>query len=180
MQGVEACALRAVAAALEILAAVDLARPVMRRLYGIDFSGRIGLHYGEALIGALGPPGVDRLTVVGDVANIASRVEQANKEAGNNLLTNEELFAEVQGDVISPDFLRVSIRGASARRTLYEIAELTEEAKVRVAHLITTPLSDLPGRRWMRLLASGTHRNTWWRNTSEEPCRCNAQAIPSR
>ncbi len=154
VQGVEAPGLRAVAAALDILAAVERARPVVRRLYGIDFTGRIGLHYGEALIGALGPPGDDRLTVVGDVANIASRVEQAIKDAGTKLLITEELYAEIRDDVVSPDFLRISIRGTLARRTLYEVSALTDAARARVERLVATPLSDLPGRRWVRLLAS--------------------------
>lgn len=158
VQGGEACELRAVAAALDILAAVERARPVVQRLYGIDFAGRIGLHYGEALIGGLGPPGSDRLTVVGDVANVASRVEQANKDAGTRLLITEELYAGLRDEIVSPDFLRVSIRGTPGRRTLYEVAALTDAAKTRVERLIATPFSDLPGRRWVRVLDSGALR----------------------
>jgi class 3 adenylate cyclase/nitrite reductase/ring-hydroxylating ferredoxin subunit len=154
VQGGEAPALRAVAAALDILGAVERARPVVKRLYGIEFSGRIGLHYGEALIGALGPPGNDRLTVVGDVANIANRVEQANKDAGTVLLITEEMYGEVQDEVVSPDFLRVGMKGTEGRRTLYEVSALTPEAKERVERLAAMPFSDLPARRWVRLIAS--------------------------
>ncbi|MFW8636018.1 hypothetical protein [Cribrihabitans pelagius] len=96
-----------------------------------------------------------------DVANftpIASfhdlRVEQANKDAGTELLIAEELYAGLQGEVVSPDFLRVSIRGAPGRRTLYEVSALSVAATERVERLTAAPVTDLPGRRWIRMLVS--------------------------
>ena len=154
-RGREAAGLRAVAAALEILRSVALARPLTRRLYGIEFAARIGIHYGEALIGDLGPPGAERLTVIGEVANIANRVEQANKEVGTSLLITEELYAEVRDEVVSPDFVRVLIPGVQGRRTLYEVTGLTPAARRRIASLAAHPSSDVPSRSWTRLLDSG-------------------------
>lgn len=151
VRGGDSCGLRAVGAALAILDAVERARPVVKRAYGIDFYGRIGLHFGEALIGALGPPGEDRLTVIGDVANIASRVEQANKEAGTSLLITEELYSVVRNDVVSPDFLRVGIRGLPGRHTLFEVAALTPAAEARLSELLQKPFSDLPNRSWVNV-----------------------------
>lgn len=151
VRGGDSCGLRAVGAALAILDAVERARPVVKRAYGIDFYGRIGLHFGEALIGALGPPGEDRLTVIGDVANIASRVEQANKEAGTSLLITEELYNVVRNDVVSPDFLRVGIRGLPGRHTLFEVAALTPAAEARLSELLQKPFSDLPNRFWVNV-----------------------------
>ncbi len=155
VKGAEACALRAVAAAIEILDTVERARPIVRQLYDVEFYGRMGLHYGEALIGALGPPGEERLTVIGDVANMASRVEQANKDAGTSLLVTQELYEEVRDDVVSPDFLRVAIRGHTERKTLHEVTGLKPAARERVETLATLPVSDLPQRRWERLLELG-------------------------
>lgn len=153
-RGRRAGGLRAVASALEILSAVERARPVMRRLYGIEFRARIGIHSGEALIGALGPPGDERLTVIGDVANIASRVEQANKTAGSSLLITEDLYREVGGDVVSPDFIRVQMPGVEGRCTLYEVTGLTETGEARIEALAREPFSDLPSRTWTRLMSS--------------------------
>ncbi len=151
-RGRELGALRAVAAALEILAAVDRARPVVRKLYGVRFDARIGLHYGEALIGALGPAGDERLTVIGDVANIASRVEQANKTAGTRLLITEELYAETRDHVVSPDFVRIPIPGVEGRRTLYEVTRLNAAGERLMTEMGRRPISDLPGRTWRRVL----------------------------
>lgn len=147
-RGRQARGLRAVAAALEILGAVERARPVLRKLYGFEVRARIGIHSGEALIGALGPPGDERLTVIGDVTNIASRVEQANKDAGTSLLITEDLFREVTPDVISPDFVRVQMPGVEGRWSLYEVTGLTEPAAARVEALGRELSSDLPSRCW--------------------------------
>jgi class 3 adenylate cyclase/nitrite reductase/ring-hydroxylating ferredoxin subunit len=154
VQGQSDSPLRAVAAALEVLRAVDGARPLMRQLYGVEFNARIGLHYGEALIGALGPAGDERLTVIGDVANIASRAEQANKEAGTRLLITEDLYAQVLNAVVSPDFVRMRVAGTKTRRTFYEVAGLTAEAQAWVDDPANAPLSHAPGKRWERLLDS--------------------------
>ena len=78
--------LRAVNAALQTLAAIDRMKPFFTAMYDIDFDIRIGLHHGEAVLGSVGSLGHERLTAVGDVVNVASRVEAANKEAGTRML----------------------------------------------------------------------------------------------
>ena len=55
--------IRSVNAALQTLAAVDQMKPFFASMYGIDFDIRIGLHLGDAVIGSLGSPGHERLTV---------------------------------------------------------------------------------------------------------------------
>ena len=47
--------LRSVRAALQTLAAVDSMKPYFASMYDADFDIRIGLHYGEAVIGSLVP-----------------------------------------------------------------------------------------------------------------------------
>lgn len=155
-QGQEDAAVRSVAAALEILAEVDRARPLMKRLYNVEFNARIGIDYGEALIGSLGPAGQERLTAIGEVTNIASRVESANKEAGTRLLITEPLYQAVKDDVVSPDFVRVRLRGATERRTLYEISGLTEQAKRRLQPEADARQQLYAGLRWSRILDSSS------------------------
>jgi class 3 adenylate cyclase len=93
--------IRAVNAALQMLAAIDRMKPFVASMYNLDFDLRIGLHHGEALLGSVGTLGHERLTAIGDVVNVASRVEGANKEAGTRLLISEALYRLVEEKVNS-------------------------------------------------------------------------------
>ena len=119
--------LRAVNAALQTLATVDRLKPFFASMYGIDFDIRIGLNYGEAVIGTLGSAGHQRLTAVGNVVNLASRVEAANKDAGTRLLISEALHDQIADKVEVGDFVRVRLRGTGERTSLFEIIRLKPE-----------------------------------------------------
>lgn len=153
-EGQSDAALRSVAAAVEILEAVDRAGPMMRKLYHVDFNARIGIDYGEALIGSLGPAGQERLTAIGEVTNIASRVEAANKEVGTRLLITEPLYEAVKDDIVSPDFVRVRLRGAAERRTLHEVAQIRDDAKLRLRRDTDADRRVYAGRQWTRIMDS--------------------------
>lgn len=147
--------LRSVNAALQTLAAVDRMKPFFASMYDIDFDVRIGLHYGEAVIGTLGSIGHERLTAIGDVVNVASRVEAANKDAGTRLLISDALHEQVAEQVEVADFVRTRLRGTSERITLHEIARLKPdvEAELNKRELRETML--FAGRNWVRVLAEG-------------------------
>ena len=114
--------LRSIKAALEMLDTVDHLKPYMKSMYGSEFDVRIGVHYGEAVIGSVGSTNENKLTAIGDTVNIASRIEAANKEAGTRFLASDDLYELIKDDVIVDDFVRIKLRGSSDRRTLYQIS----------------------------------------------------------
>jgi adenylate cyclase len=98
-----ACA-GAIGAAVELLEAVErfnLAHPEHM------LPTRIGVHAGSALVGIVGGAGRYASTIVGDVANTASRIEGLNKQLGTRLLASEEALNQVTGFILRPlgDFL---------------------------------------------------------------------------
>ena len=147
--------LRAVNTSLQILDAVDRMKPFFASMYDAELDIRIGLHYGEAVIGSLGSIGHERLTAIGDVVNVASRIETANKDAGTRLLISEALHDEVEDSVKVGDFVRVRLRGTNERITLYEIDGLKPEAqaKLNAGELRETIL--FAGKKWIRLFPEG-------------------------
>ena len=145
--------LRSINAALQTLAAVDHMKPFFASTYDADFDIRIGLHYGEAVIGSLGSIGHDRLTAIGDVVNVASRIEAANKDAGTRLLISEALFDQVEGKVEIADYVRMRLRGTSERITLHEIDGLTFEAAAELNAKERRETMQYAGKNWVRVFA---------------------------
>lgn len=80
----------AVAAAREILAEIDR-RGLERGAWPLRVG--IGLHVGPAVTGTIGSPRRKEFTAIGDTVNLASRLEQANKEAGTRLLVSDSVMA---------------------------------------------------------------------------------------
>ena len=148
--------LRAVKSALEMLEVNAKMKPYMKAMYGREFEIGIGLHYGETVIGLVGSASNERLTAIGDTVNLASRIENANKEAGTNLLISEELFREVEPCVEDADFICIRLRGTSERKTLYEVSALSDQGRAklddRAAESVATT-QRFAGLDWTRLMA---------------------------
>jgi len=144
--------LRAVNAGVETLGVVDRLQPFFASMYDIEFDVRIGVHYGEAVVGSVGAIGHERVTVIGDVVNVASRIEAANKEAGTRFLISDPLYEEVEGDVEVTDFVRVRLRGTSDRITLYEIGGLTSESRARLNDAAHADMMRVEGKEWHRVM----------------------------
>ncbi len=102
-------------AALEILKDVDIKKYVFLENYNIDFDVRVGM---------LGNARNQRLSMIGQSVNFASRIETANKEAETRLLISEDAFKEIEDRAEVEDFVRVKLKGSSQRSTLYEISKL--------------------------------------------------------
>ncbi len=146
-------ALRSVNAALQTLATVDRLKPFFASMYGVDFDIRIGIHYGEAVLGTLGFAGHERLTAIGDVVNLASRVEAANKEAGTRLLITEALHDEISDKVEVGDFVRVRLRGTSERTSLFEVIRLKPEIDAELNANEVRESIVYAGKKWVRAFA---------------------------
>jgi adenylate cyclase len=119
--------LRAVRAGLAMLNEVDKLKPVFREIYDLEFDIGVGIHYGEVVIGSIGAENQQRLTVIGDAVNFASRIESANKPNGTRLLISQELYESVAPHVrTGRSFPHVAIKGKSGDYALFEITGLAE------------------------------------------------------
>ncbi len=111
---------RAVLAGQEVLAGADARRPGLDELYGRSFDVNVGLHFGAAIVGVLGG-GRSSVTAIGDTVNVASRIEQANKEFGTRFLMSEAALAELGDDVVAGRSFRCTLAGKAGEHTLIEV-----------------------------------------------------------
>jgi adenylate cyclase len=84
----------AVAASVEILGKIDA---MSRRGEIAPTRIRIGLHAGEAVTGNVGSLARKEYTIIGDVVNLASRLEQLNKQFGSRLMVSETVVRLLDG-----------------------------------------------------------------------------------
>jgi len=119
IEDAERCA-HAVGASLEIL----------ERLDRLNAAGKIhptrvgiGLHMGEAVTGNVGSAERKEYTIIGDVVNLASRLEQATKEFQARLLISEEVRRSLDAAMAGVEDLGpVALKGQPNPARIFKVA----------------------------------------------------------
>ncbi len=108
----------ALAAAIAMSKAGDV---LMRPVAGRASLGRtrVGLHWGDAIVGNFGGEGRIQYTALGDSMNVASRLESANKTLKTAVLVSREAAERVGIDRFRP-MGRVRVRGRDAPLEVFE------------------------------------------------------------
>jgi len=110
----------AVAAALEILGRVDAMNAIGE---AAATHVRIGLHAGEVVTGNIGSAERKEYTIIGDVVNLASRLEQLNKQFGTRLLVSDTVVQGLAGQAERATSLgTVSVKGREHPVEVYRLA----------------------------------------------------------
>ncbi len=85
----------AVAAAIECQERLKILSEKWKQEYGTTLQTRIGIHTGVVSVGNFGSEDRFNYTVIGDSANLASRLEGANKKLGTTILVSEATYAKL-------------------------------------------------------------------------------------
>jgi class 3 adenylate cyclase len=91
------------------------------------FYTRFGIHVGEAVVGNLGSSERMNYTALGNVVNLAARLEGLNKQYGTQILVSEAVHERVKHNFCCRFVDAVVAKGMAAETSVYEL--LNETAK---------------------------------------------------
>ncbi len=141
--------LRAANAAVEMLAEMDEFKKYLKKAYGREFDMRIGVHFGEVILGSVGSGEDKKFTVIGDTVNIASRIEAINKDAGTRFLISDVAYERIKDDVEVRNFVRLKLRGSSNLITLHEVNSIDTNSLIDHSSVLE---KEIDGDIWIRTL----------------------------
>lgn len=126
-QAVAACR-----AALNMQHAMEKFRKELPEIVGLrrdvpEVKIRIGLATGEVVVGNIGSDSARSYTVMGDVVNLASRLESANKQYGTSVILSEATMrmADIRIETLELD--RLVVKGKSEPVEIYELLSMQGE-----------------------------------------------------
>jgi adenylate cyclase len=97
--------------------------PEWKERYGVDVMARSGVNSGEGVVGNMGSQNKYNYTAMGDMVNIASRLEGANKAYGTYLMISETTYAQVKDIVDCRELDLMTVKGKEIPITVYEVLD---------------------------------------------------------
>lgn len=122
-----ACACRAALRCQQRLA--ERAEEFTSRAGGV-LKARIGLHTGEVVVGNIGSKVRFDYSILGDAANLASRLENANKLFGTSIMVSEATWLQAGGDIdfIGREIGMIKVAGRNTPVKVFELQNQTSNA----------------------------------------------------
>ena len=172
-------ATRAVRAAVRCQQKLAARRAEFEQRTGAVLKMRIGLNTGAVVVGNMGSSNRFDYTVLGDAANLASRLEGANKALGTYMMVAESTWAQTNGAFPGRElgFLRVVGRKTPVR--VYEATGLEGEPAGETEQAFAAALAQARAGRWAEAAEAFAKLDEAAAQTYAAKCRALAAAGPA-
>jgi len=119
-------AISACLAALAHRDAVAALRPELPQILGLrkhvpELAVRMGLATGEVVIGTIGAPTAKSFAAIGDITNLASRLEGVNKVYGTTAILSEDTYRLAQSAIEARELDTIVVMGKTEPVRIFEL-----------------------------------------------------------
>lgn len=114
-------AVQALRGAHDMLACLDDLNAHLRHELSEPLRIGIGIHFGEAIVGAMGPPRSQIITAIGDTVNTAARLESLSKDYNAPLIVSKQVAAAAGLDLAGEPLHRTTVRGRTETVEFYAL-----------------------------------------------------------
>ncbi len=152
--------LQATMAALEMLDRLDDFNSWQVGKGRPEFHIGVGINFGTVTVGNIGSEKKMDYTVIGDMVNVASRLEGLTKKYGQGLLVAEGVFERIEGHVPTRLVDRVKVKGRSGSLGIYAVRRRLSDEEMEAWALHERAMDEFYARRFesaAKLFTAITH-----------------------
>jgi class 3 adenylate cyclase/HAMP domain-containing protein len=141
-------ALQSVLGGIEMLEGLESFNKGQRSIGEPEFHIGVGINYGEVTVGNIGTEKKMDYTVIGDMVNVASRLEGLTKRYHQPLLITEMLREKVEGAVASRTVDSVAVKGRHGGIRIYSVRKDPSEKEEKAIRLHNESMDLYYGRKF--------------------------------
>ncbi len=119
--------------------------------FGVDIQVRMGVNTGRVTAGNMGSAEKFEYTVMGDVVNVAARLEPSNKDYGTRIIIGEPTRAELPDDLFVRPLDVILVQGKTQPVQIFELVGLRAEIDpvfIELCGLYASALDAYVKREW--------------------------------